>query len=110
MRSLQEEKLSQYREKGIELDWTDKIDDISPCKLIEKCRLAEGVAEDYTMLVAHEFFDAMPINLFEVCLSIHPRNEADIYRERKKDGEKFAWMSTRLMSRRKSGKLPKHRG
>ena len=32
MRSLQEEKLSRYREKGVELAWTDKVDDLSPCE------------------------------------------------------------------------------
>ncbi|CAD6588103.1 MAG: hypothetical protein TREMPRED_004934 [Tremellales sp. Tagirdzhanova-0007] len=53
MRVLQHDQLSKYRENGIELMWTDKIDEMQP-------------SQDYTMLVAHEYFDVMPINLFEV--------------------------------------------
>ena len=41
-------------EKGLEIHWHDSIDDVPA---------ASGI---YTMLVAHEFFDALPFYLIEV--------------------------------------------
>ena len=32
MKVLQEEKLSPYRDHGVELEWTDKVDEIPSCK------------------------------------------------------------------------------
>jgi NADH dehydrogenase [ubiquinone] 1 alpha subcomplex assembly factor 7 len=55
LRAVQEKKLEAWRGKsGLELHWHDSIDDVPT---------ADGV---YTMLVAHEFFDALPFHLIEV--------------------------------------------
>lgn len=52
MRTLQKEKLSTY-DSSLRIHWHDRIQDIP-------------VSEDtYTMIVAHEFFDALPIHAFE---------------------------------------------
>ncbi|KAK1927657.1 S-adenosyl-L-methionine-dependent methyltransferase [Papiliotrema laurentii] len=68
MRAVQSEKLGkQCEQAGIALSWHDKVDDVEP-------------SEDFTMFIAHEFFDAMPVNLFErtndgfreVCVDIDP--------------------------------------
>jgi NADH dehydrogenase [ubiquinone] 1 alpha subcomplex assembly factor 7 len=42
---------------GITLHWHDSLDSIP---LVDNA---------YTMLIAHEFFDALPFHLLEVCLS-----------------------------------------
>ena len=55
LRAVQEKKLETWRGKnGLELHWHDSIEDVPT---------ADGV---YTMLVAHEFFDALPFHLIEV--------------------------------------------
>jgi SAM-dependent MidA family methyltransferase len=55
LRAVQEKKLQAWGGKNsLELHWHDSIEDIPP---------ADGV---YTMLVAHEFFDALPFHLIEV--------------------------------------------
>lgn len=55
MRSIQNNKLQLSAQKGgWELYWHDSIDDIPQD------------SGEYTMLVAHEFFDALPIHVVEV--------------------------------------------
>ena len=55
LRSVQQKKLLPWNDKnGLKVHWHDSIDDIPA---------AEGI---YTMLVAHEFFDALPFHLIEV--------------------------------------------
>ena len=55
LRAVQEKKLQEWGGKGsLELHWHDSIEDIPAM---------DGV---YTMLVAHEFFDALPFHLIEV--------------------------------------------
>jgi NADH dehydrogenase [ubiquinone] 1 alpha subcomplex assembly factor 7 len=55
MRSVQNDKLQPFAQKGgWELVWHDSIDDVSQD------------SGEYTMLVAHEFFDALPIHVVEV--------------------------------------------
>ncbi|KAF9243450.1 S-adenosyl-L-methionine-dependent methyltransferase [Melanogaster broomeanus] len=54
MRALQREKLHNAKEaSGFELSWHDSIDDVPHRE------------ETYTMLVAHEFFDALPVHVLE---------------------------------------------
>ena len=56
MRALQQEKLKRF---NIEIHWHNSINEIisSP--------------SEYTMLVAHEFFDALPINILQVRQYLH---------------------------------------
>lgn len=55
MRALQESKLHKASLEGdFEIIWHDAIEEIEP---------EEDV---FTMLVAHEFFDALPVNVIEV--------------------------------------------
>ncbi|KAI0267855.1 S-adenosyl-L-methionine-dependent methyltransferase [Gloeopeniophorella convolvens] len=54
LRAVQEKKLASWDGKnGLKLHWHDSIDDVPT---------ADGL---YTMLVAHEFFDALPFHLIE---------------------------------------------
>ncbi|KAJ7112003.1 DUF185-domain-containing protein [Mycena epipterygia] len=54
LRALQETKLSPSAQKyGCKLQWHDSIDQISPS------------SKEYTMVIAHEFFDALPFHLIE---------------------------------------------
>lgn len=54
MRRAQENTLQKFAdEHGWELQWNNSIEDIPP------------ETEDYTILVAHEFFDALPIHIVE---------------------------------------------
>ncbi|TFK40204.1 S-adenosyl-L-methionine-dependent methyltransferase [Crucibulum laeve] len=53
MRSLQEKKLESHREAKINVHWHNSISEIP---------LTES---KYTMLIAHEFFDALPIHLLQ---------------------------------------------
>ncbi|KIK99599.1 hypothetical protein PAXRUDRAFT_822590 [Paxillus rubicundulus Ve08.2h10] len=54
MRTLQSEKLRNAKEVGgFELSWHDAIEDVPHSK------------DTYTMLVAHEFFDALPVHVLE---------------------------------------------
>ena len=54
MRNLQKEKLASYV-SDLDLQWHDRIQDVSP--------LTDD--DTFTIVVAHEFFDALPIHLFE---------------------------------------------
>lgn len=55
MRTLQNEKLRPYVEKvGCQLHWHDSVNDIAP-------------SNQYSLVIAHEFFDALPIHLLQVC-------------------------------------------
>jgi SAM-dependent MidA family methyltransferase len=84
MQAIQEEKLLPASKVGPwDLSWHDSLDDLPQ------------ETGDYTMLVAHEFFDALPINILEVnflyrdhipyskCILLH-----EISRELSKDGTK----------------------
>ena len=55
LRVVQQKKLEPWDGKnGLKIHWHDSIDDVPA---------ANGI---YTMLVAHEFFDALPFHLIEV--------------------------------------------
>jgi SAM-dependent MidA family methyltransferase len=55
LRAVQQKKLEPWDGKnGLKLHWHDSIDDVPA---------DNGI---YTMLVAHEFFDALPFHLIEV--------------------------------------------
>ncbi len=55
LRAVQQKKLEPWDGKnGLKIHWHDSIDDVPA---------ANGI---YTMLVAHEFFDALPFHLVEV--------------------------------------------
>lgn len=54
MKKLQAEKLAHWIEQGVQVHWHERIENVP--------------VEDqstFTMLVAHEFFDALPIHMFE---------------------------------------------
>ncbi|KAK0205044.1 S-adenosyl-L-methionine-dependent methyltransferase [Desarmillaria ectypa] len=54
MRTLQNDNLLPFSQKGgWDLAWNESIDEIEPS------------SGDYTMLVAHEFFDALPVSMLE---------------------------------------------
>ena len=56
MRTLQEEKLYPQADKtGYQLHWHDSIGTIPP-------------SDAFSMLVAHEFFDALPVHVLQVHL------------------------------------------
>jgi SAM-dependent MidA family methyltransferase len=65
MRALQEDKLRKTsQEDNYEIVWHDAIEEI------------EHEEDVFTMLVAHEFFDALPVNVIEVsCV----RNNEGLY-------------------------------
>lgn len=55
MRELQKAKLEPKAEKeGWELKWHDVIEDVEPS------------SDQYTMVLAHEFFDALPMHILQV--------------------------------------------
>lgn len=54
MRALQQAKLSSNKQLDIEIHWHDSINEIT------------SSPSEYTMLVAHEFFDALPIHILQV--------------------------------------------
>lgn len=54
MRKLQESRLGYWREKGINIHWHDRIQDVPSLE-----------DDTFTMIAAHEFFDALPIYKFE---------------------------------------------
>lgn len=59
MRALQSDNLLPFSQKGgWDLAWNESIDEIEPS------------SDDYTMLVAHEFFDALPVSMLEVSNSL----------------------------------------
>ena len=57
MRALQEQKLTRSQSSNLQLHWHNSISEIAPS------------SSEYTMLVAHEFFDALPIHILQVCRS-----------------------------------------
>lgn len=58
-RKIQEEKLKKHAEKGdLTIRWHDRIQDVQ-----KKAQPSDDGM--FTMIVAHEFFDALPIHLFE---------------------------------------------
>ena len=65
LRSVQEQALKPFVEKGgWKVQWHDSLDAIAPTD------------KQYTMVLAHEFFDALPFHLIEV--SLLPLNEHQI--------------------------------
>lgn len=62
MRSRQEDKLSGIAQQGWKLEWNSSIDEISSDPSV------------FTMILAHEFFDALPFHLIQVCSS-HQRSQ-----------------------------------
>jgi Putative S-adenosyl-L-methionine-dependent methyltransferase len=85
MQAIQEEKLLLASRVGPwELSWHDSLDDV------------QQETGDYTMLVAHEFFDALPIHVLEVNFPYHDHISYSKcillyknFRELSKDGTKF---------------------
>jgi NADH dehydrogenase [ubiquinone] 1 alpha subcomplex assembly factor 7 len=56
LRLTQEQELKPFVEKfGWKIQWHDNLDAIMPAD------------KQYTMVLAHEFFDALPFHLIEVC-------------------------------------------
>jgi len=82
MRALQNEKLHPSVAKaGCQLHWHDSVDDITP-------------SDQFSLVVAHEFFDALPVHVLQVCcllpysvISLPTPNS----RKRKADGVKY-WL------------------
>ncbi|ORX34147.1 S-adenosyl-L-methionine-dependent methyltransferase [Kockovaella imperatae] len=73
MRAVQSSNLDRFcEERDIAIHWVDRIDDVPP-------------GDEFTFVVAHEFFDAMPINAFEkapegfreLMVDIDPENGSD---------------------------------
>ena len=57
LRSVQEQALKPFAENyGWKIQWHDNLDSIAPTD------------KQYTMVLAHEFFDALPFHLIEVSL------------------------------------------
>jgi NADH dehydrogenase [ubiquinone] 1 alpha subcomplex assembly factor 7 len=57
MKALQKEKIESFiTRSGGELRWYDSLDDVP----IDN--------DKFTIVVAHEFFDALPFHLLQVCL------------------------------------------
>ena len=54
MKKLQEEKLSVWIKQGLRIHWHDRIENVPVTD-----------EKTFTMLAAHEFFDALPIHMFE---------------------------------------------
>jgi NADH dehydrogenase [ubiquinone] 1 alpha subcomplex assembly factor 7 len=56
MKNLQAEKLQELVEEAKwNLSWKNNIDEV------------ENSEQQYTMVIAHEFFDALPFHLLQVC-------------------------------------------
>lgn len=63
LRSVQKRALKPFVEKyGWNVQWHDNLDAITPTD------------EQYTMVLAHEFFDALPFHLIEVSLLPSKKN------------------------------------
>lgn len=80
MRDLQRQKLVS-RAQGLDLQWHSQLEEIKAgeappaqavlltLSLTKQCALATEKDKDtFTVVLAHEFFDALPINVFEVRL------------------------------------------
>lgn len=55
MRKLQESALSPFSSAGVEITWSDTLEEVQDAD--------EGT---FTMLVAHEFFDVLPVHVLQV--------------------------------------------
>ena len=58
MRALQRTTLHTAQESRVSLAWHDALDEVPRRD------------DRFTMLVAHEFFDALPVHVIEVCLRL----------------------------------------
>ena len=59
LRAVQEQALKPFIEKfGWKIQWHDNLDALTPTD------------KQYTMILAHEFFDALPFHLIEVRLTV----------------------------------------
>lgn len=68
-RTVQEQALKPFAEKfGWKIQWHDNLDVFTPAD------------KQYTMILAHEFFDALPFHLVEVCLPSSNRPRVRTYR------------------------------
>ena len=68
LRSVQEQALKPFVEEfGWKIQWHDNLDEINP------------LANQYTMVLAHEFFDALPFRLIEVRRSLEIETTASSY-------------------------------
>lgn len=59
MRKSQAESLKAFASSGLEVSWVSALEEIP-----HNCN------ETFTMLLAHEFFDALPIHILQVILLI----------------------------------------
>jgi NADH dehydrogenase [ubiquinone] 1 alpha subcomplex assembly factor 7 len=76
MRATQKAHLAYADQTNVKLNWHDSIDEISPSPF------------KYTMLVAHEFFDALPIHILKVRTpSFFPSNLTYSFEQKAENGE-----------------------
>lgn len=78
LRSVQEQALKPFAEKfGWSIQWHDNLDTIVPTD------------KQYTMVLAHEFFDALPFHLIQV--GFLPSNKPRVSPDRHTENSK--WMA-----------------